>query len=72
VADTSPPPEGPGAAQPGAPDPGQPGPEAPPAVDLQRLADKVYRLMQAEARLSQSRGQRPPRRPHATSIWGTR
>lgn len=33
-----------------------------PAVDAEKLADKVYRLMQADVRLSKARGERlkPP------------
>lgn len=30
-------------------------------IDLERLADKVYRLLLAELRLGQARGERPPR-----------
>lgn len=32
------------------------------AVDVQKLADKVYRLMLAELRLERARGLQPPRR----------
>jgi hypothetical protein len=56
---------------PTAPSPGQPGapggPSANPAstqgttglIDVERLADKVYELLRAEARLDRARGQRP-------------
>lgn len=39
----------------------QPG-RRPVAIDMQKLADKVYRLMQAEIRLEQSRGAGAPRK----------
>jgi hypothetical protein len=32
----------------------------PAQIDLERLADKVYRLLLAEIRLGQARGERPP------------
>jgi hypothetical protein len=44
----------PAPATPSAPG-GQPSPAAP-AVDVQRLAERVYRLLQAEVRLSTARG----------------
>ena len=47
-----------GQAAPGA----QAGPPPAPAVDLQQLAERVYRLMLAELRLEQARGQRGERR----------
>ncbi len=34
-----------------------------PAIDIEKLAEKVYQLMRADARLARARGQvRPPRR----------
>jgi hypothetical protein len=58
VADTA----GQGEAAPdAAPSPGTDA--APPAeVDVELLAEKVYQLMRAEARLSRARGQRPRER----------
>jgi hypothetical protein len=45
----------------GAPPAGERAP-GPPAVDIQRLADRVYRLLQADVRLASARGQSPPGR----------
>lgn len=42
--------------------PAEPAGRRPAAIDLQKLADKVYRLMQAEIRLEQSRGAGAPRK----------
>jgi hypothetical protein len=47
-----------GGSAPGA----QPGRQPAPAVDIQQLAERVYRLMLAELRLEQARGQRGERR----------
>ena len=43
----------------GAPLPGRPDPRT---IDLEQLADKVYRLMRDELRLARARGERAPRR----------
>lgn len=34
-------------------------PAAHPAIDIQQVADRVYRLLLAEARLARARGERP-------------
>jgi hypothetical protein len=47
--------------QPAAAPPGGGEAPRPTAVDIARLAEKVYRLMQADARLAQARGQSVPR-----------
>jgi hypothetical protein len=50
--------------EPAQPPEGQPPPEraAPAPIDIRQLAERVYRLMLADARLEQLRGQRPTRR----------
>lgn len=48
-----------------APDPGQrnaQGERRAPVIDINKLAEKVYRLMLAEARLERKRGERSDRR----------
>jgi len=46
----------------GQPAPGGQAGQPAPAVDVQQLAERVYRLMLAELRLEQARGQRGERR----------
>jgi len=42
--------------------PAEPPDRRPAAIDMGKLADKVYRLMQAEIRLEQARGSGAPRK----------
>jgi hypothetical protein len=39
-----------------------------PSIDLERLADKVYRLLQAEARLGLARGEAAPPRSNRRTL----
>ncbi len=46
----------------GAPRQGPAGSEQVPAIDIEKLTEKVYQLLRADVRLSQARGQTRPRR----------
>jgi hypothetical protein len=45
---------------------------APPELNVEQLADKVYRLLQAEVRLGRARGElNPARSTRRSSTWAT-